>query len=85
MGIRSPIRTRLIPLILIPVLHPVGRITKGYGAPVTEFVIWQIEPLTARGIPAADAIACGTETIIPESGGPAAPGVRITEQPIVTG
>ncbi len=48
-------------------------------------IIWQIDPATARGRPETVADVWGTEMIIPESGGPAAPGVRRTAHPMVTG
>src|SRR5437016_5201580 len=83
-GIWSPIRTSAMPLMVTPVL-PNGPITNGYGAPLTEFTIWQMEPATASGIPPAVTAACGMETITPESGAPAAPGVTITAHPILTG
>ena len=72
-GIMSPRRIRGIPLMVTPVL-PSGPMGSGYGAPVREFTIWQIEPATASGWPPAVTAACGMDTITPESGGPAAPG-----------
>jgi hypothetical protein len=57
----------------------------GYGAPLTELIIWQMDPPVARGMPAAVAALCVIAVIIPVSGGPAAPGLNTTLHPIVTG
>ena len=69
----------------IPVEPPAGPIGSGYGTPETELTIWQIEPVVASGIPFAVAVAWSTATITPLSGGPAAPGLRTTAQPMLTG
>jgi hypothetical protein len=60
-------------------------IVSGYGAPLTELTIWQIEPDVASGIPDAVSVVCSTDTMTPLSGAPAAPGVRTTAQPMETG
>src|SRR5207248_433103 len=83
-GMLSPRRTSPIPLTSTPLL-PSGPITSGYGTPETELTIWQIEPATASGIPLAVTAVCGIWTITPLSGGPAAPGVTTTAQPMETG
>lgn len=83
-GIWSPMRTSGWPEIVIP-LEPPGPIGSGYGAPETELIIWQIEPLVASGCPFAVTFVCSTVVMTPLSGGPAAPGVRTTEQPMLTG
>jgi hypothetical protein len=59
--------------------------TSGYGNPHTELIIKHIEPAVASGIPAAVITGGNTPTTVPISGGPEAPGVIITEHPIVTG
>src|SRR5262245_33535388 len=53
--------------------------------PVSELIIWQVEPTVASGMPLAVTKGMGTEIRTPVSGGPAAPGVKVTEAPMVTG
>jgi hypothetical protein len=43
------------------------------------------DPVVASGIPPAVTVGGKMVTIVPVSGGPDAPGVRMTLQPIVTG
>jgi hypothetical protein len=62
--------------------EPMG---SGYGAPLTELIIWQMDPPVASGMPVAVAALWVIAVIIPVSGGPAAPGLKITLHPIVTG
>ena len=83
-GIMSPIRTRPMPLIDTEVDPPLP-IGSGYGTPDTELIIWQTLPTVASGIPPAVTTAWVMTLMKPESGGPAAPGVRTTAHPIVTG
>src|SRR6185295_12702094 len=83
-GIMSPIRTSPVPLIRTDV-DPPAPIGSGYGTPDNEFTIWQTLPTVASGIPPAVTTACVITLMNPESGGPAAPGVNTTAQPIVTG
>jgi hypothetical protein len=66
-------------------VEPPGPIGNGYGAPVTEFTIWQIEPTVAKGSPPPVAFACVTTVMTPVSGGPAIPGESSTAHPIETG
>jgi hypothetical protein len=83
-GIVSPIRTRAIPLIFTEP-EPPGPMGSGYGTPDTEFTIWQMLVITANGMPFAVANVCGIVVMTPLSGGPAAPGLTITAQPMETG
>src|SRR5687768_922288 len=64
---------------------PSEPIVSGYGAPDTEFTIWQSEPVVASGWPTAVTVLCSTLVMRPLSGGPAAPGETTTAQPMVTG
>src|SRR5438046_8503507 len=73
-----------MPLIATEVEPALG-MGRGYGAPLTELIIWQTLPTTASGMPPAVAIACGTTVMIPLSGAPAAPGLNTTAHPMVTG
>src|SRR5262245_33830383 len=84
-GIRSPMRTSAWPSILNELEPPPGPIGSGYGAPLTEFTIWQMLPTVASGCPFAVTVACVMTLMIPLSGGPAAPGLRTTAQPMLTG
>ena len=72
-GMLSTIRTSARPLTRTPVLAS-GPIISGYGTPLTELIIMQIEPLVANGIPPAVMNGGSTVMIVPLSGGPAAPG-----------
>jgi hypothetical protein len=83
-GMRSPMRTSARPLTVTPLLAN-GPMTSGYGNPHTELIIRHIEPAVASGIPAAVITGGKMAMIVPISGGPDAPGVIITEHPIVTG
>src|SRR5947209_1214202 len=84
LGMWSPTRTSALPPTVTPVLAS-GPITAGYGKPHTELIIRQIDVLVASGMPLAVTTGGSTAMIVPLSGGPDAPGVRMTEQPIVTG
>src|SRR5712691_9923958 len=84
LGMLSPMRTSACPLTLTPVLAN-GPITSGYGKPQTELIIRQMEPDVASGIPLAVMNGGSTTRMAPVSGGPDAPGLTITEHPIVTG
>ena len=64
---------------------PPGPIGNGYGTPESEFTIWQMLPTVANGIPPAVTTAWVMTEMIPESGGPAAPGLNMTAHPIETG
>jgi hypothetical protein len=59
--------------------------TSGYGTPLSELTIEQIEPEPARGSPPVVTKGGRMPTITPISGAPVAPGVTITMQPIDTG
>ena len=83
-GIRSPSRTNERPVTFTPVLA-IGPMTKGYGTPVSELIIVQIDPLVARGNPFAVMTGGRTVIIVPISGTPVAPGVITTAAPIETG
>jgi hypothetical protein len=52
---------------------------------VTEFIIMQRDPAVASGIPFTVIAGGKMVMIVPISGGPAAPGVIITDAPMVTG
>ena len=79
----SPIRTSGLPT-MTPVLAS-GPMTKGYGKPQTELIMRHMEPAVASGIPPAVTTGGRINMIVPVSGGPDAPGVTVTMQPIVTG
>jgi hypothetical protein len=83
-GMTSPIRTSERPPTFTPLLAR-GPIGSGYGKPHTELIIMHSEPEVASGIPPARMTGGKMPTIVPVSGGPEAPGVIITMQPIVTG
>src|SRR5262245_28517981 len=83
-GIMSPMRTSPVPLIVTDV-EPPAPIGSGYGTPDTEFTIWHTLPTVASGRPPAVTAACVITLMKPESGGPAAPGLRTTAHPTVTG
>jgi hypothetical protein len=83
-GMRSARRTRPRPPTVTPLLAT-GPIGSGYGTPVTELIIKQIDPVVANGIPPAVISGGKMPRMVPVSGGPAAPGVIITEQPMLTG
>jgi hypothetical protein len=83
-GIMSPIRTRPVPVIDTEV-DPPAPIGSGYGTPETEFTIWHTLPTVASGCPLAFTTAWVITLMNPESGGPAAPGLSTTAQPIETG
>jgi hypothetical protein len=78
-------RTSGCPAMVTEVDPPTLPIGSGYGTPETELTIWQMEPAVASGRPEAAALLCSTDTITPESGGPDAPGLRSTAQPMETG
>ena len=80
----SPTRTSALPLTVMPV-EASGPMASGYGTPVTELTIWQIEPATASGMPLAVTNGLRDWMITPVSGAPAIPGVTITAQPMLTG
>jgi hypothetical protein len=80
----SPTRTSGCPPTLTPVLAR-GPMTSGYGKPQTELIMRHIEPAVASGIPPAVMTGGKMARIVPASGGPDAPGVTLTMQPIVTG
>jgi hypothetical protein len=84
LGMLSPIRTKASPPTVIPVLAS-GPITIGYGNPQTELIMRHKEPAVAKGIPPAVTTGGRISMIVPISGGPDAPGVTVTMQPIVTG
>jgi hypothetical protein len=84
-GIISPTLTSAEPEMLNPVDPPADPIGSGYGAPDSEFTIWQMLPTVARGMPFAVTHVCVITVMTPVSGGPAAPGLTITVQPMLTG
>ena len=75
-GIWSPIRTRAAPSTVTPVEAPAEPMVRGYGAPLTEFTIWHIEPETASGIPLAVTVVWVMAMIAPVSGGAGAARLR---------
>jgi hypothetical protein len=83
-GMLSNTRTNGRPPTLTPLLA-IGPMTSGYGKPHTELIIKHSEPVVASGIPLAVITGGKIPTIVPVSGGPEAPGVTTTVQPIVTG
>ena len=83
-GMLSKTRTSAFPLTETPVLAS-GPMISGYGTPESELTIRHIEPEVARGNPPAVITGGKIPRIVPVSGGPAAPGVTTTVQPIVTG
>ena len=83
-GMLSPILTRALPPIVAPLLAR-GPMTSGYGTPQTELIIWQSDPVVARGTPPAVIVGGKMAMMVPISGGPDAPGVMTTIAPIVTG
>src|SRR5579871_3062125 len=83
-GIWSPTRTSAVPLMVTHV-EPPAPMGSGYGTPETELTIWQMLPTVASGCPLAVTIDWRMTLTKPESGGPAAPGVNTTAQPIETG
>jgi hypothetical protein len=84
LGMLSPTRTKGCPPTIAPVLAS-GPITSGYGNPQTELIMRQIDVDVANGIPPPVITGGRITRIVPVSGGPEAPGVTMTEQPIVTG
>jgi hypothetical protein len=83
-GMLSNVRTSARPPTVTPLLAT-GPMTTGYGKPHTELIIKHNEPVVASGIPLAVITGGKIPTIVPVSGGPEAPGVTTTVQPIVTG
>lgn len=84
LGMLSTTRVSALLPTITPLL-PSGPMTAGYGNPHTELIIRQIDVLVASGIPPAVITGGRTAMIVPVSGKPDAPGVRMTEHPIVTG
>jgi hypothetical protein len=79
-GMLSPALTRALPPATTPLLArgPMGNI---YGKPQTELIIRHNDPIVARGKPLAVMTGGKMTVIMPESGGPDAPGVIITMAP----
>lgn len=84
LGMLSPTLTSGMPPTVTPVLAR-GPMTSGYGKPQTELIMRHIDPAVASGIPPAVITGGKMTRIEPVSGGPDAPGVTLTMQPIVTG
>jgi len=78
-GMLSPMRT----IAWLDAVTRLGGLPMGsvYGTPVTLFTIKQMEPRVANGCPLAAGDADVMTMIEPVSGGPAIPGLNITEHP----
>lgn len=85
-GVRilSPTLTRARPPAITPLLAR-GPMGNTYGKPQTELIIRHRDPVVASGIPLAVIVGGIMKSTMPVSGGPDAPGLIVTVQPMVTG